>query len=109
MKIYILFLHIYSFYNIINIGDDMNIIDVIVILVIVSCMVAGFKRGFTRELVSAVGFFLVVALSYILKNPISVFLYEHLPFFNFAGIIKGVTALNIFLYFNFLFLGVPRS
>ncbi|MBP3765595.1 MAG: CvpA family protein [Bacilli bacterium] len=82
----------------------MNIIDVIVILVIVSCMVAGFKRGFTRELVSAVGFFLVVVLSFYLKNPISVFLYEHLPFFRFGGIIKGVTALNIFLYEVFAFL-----
>lgn len=82
----------------------MNIFDVIVILVIVSCMVAGFKRGFTRELVSAVGFFLVVVLSYYLKNPISVFLYEHLPFFKFGGIIKGVTALNIFLYEAFAFI-----
>ena len=82
----------------------MNIFDIIVIIVIVSCMVAGFKRGFTRELVSAVGFFLVVVLSYYLKNPISVFLYEHLPFFKFGGIIKGVTALNIFLYEAFAFL-----
>ena len=82
----------------------MNIFDVIIILVIVSCMVAGFKRGFTRELVSSIGFFLVVVLAYILKNPISVFLYEHLPFFKFGGIIKGVTALNIFLYEAFAFL-----
>ena len=82
----------------------MNIFDVIVILVIVSCMVAGFKRGFTRELVSAIGFFLVVALAYILKNPISVFLYEHMPFIRFGGVIKGVSALNIFLYEGLAFL-----
>lgn len=82
----------------------MNIIDFIIILVIISCMIAGFKRGFTRAFVSAVGFIVVIVLAYLFKNPVSVFLYNHLPFFKFGGIIKGVTAVNIILYEIFAFL-----
>lgn len=76
----------------------MNIIDAIIILFLISGVVVGFKRGFTRELVSFLGVFLVVILAFLLKNPVSIFLYEHLPFFKFAGVIKGVTVLNIALY-----------
>lgn len=82
----------------------MNIFDVAIILIIICGMVLGFKRGFTRELVSSIGFILIVIIAFLLKNPVSVFLYEHLPFFKFAGIIKGVTALNIVLYESFAFI-----
>lgn len=82
----------------------MNIFDVAIILIIICGMVLGFKRGFTRELVSSIGFILIVIIAFLLKNPVSVFLYEHLPFFKFTGIIKGVTALNIVLYEAFAFI-----
>ena len=76
----------------------MNIVDVLIILIIIAGGVVGFKKGFTREVVSFVGIFLVVILSFLLKNPVSAFLYEHLPFFSFGGILKGITSLNILLY-----------
>lgn len=76
----------------------MNIIDVVIILFILSGAVIGLKRGFTKQLVSSLGFLIIVVLSFMLKNPISVFFYEQLPFFKFSGIIKGVTVLNIALY-----------
>lgn len=76
----------------------MNIVDLIIIIVIAFGAVIGFKRGFTRSLVSALGFIVIAVLAFLLKNPVSVFLYENLPFFKFAGIIKGVTVLNIALY-----------
>ena len=76
----------------------MNIIDVVIILVIISCTFLGFKRGFTKELVSFLGFFIVVILAFLLKNPLTTILYEYLPFFNFDGIFKGITSLNILLY-----------
>lgn len=76
----------------------MNIVDIAVIAIIILGGLAGLKRGFTREIVSFLGFFLVVVLSFYLKNPISQFLYENLPFFNFWGIFKGVTVLNIAVY-----------
>lgn len=76
----------------------MNIVDFIIVLLIIAGVVLGFKRGFTRSLVSALGMIVIVILAFLLKNPISVLLYEHLPFFQFGGIIKGVTVLNIALY-----------
>lgn len=84
----------------------MNIVDIIIILFILMGAVVGFKRGFTKELVCAVSFFVIIVLSFLLKNPVSIFLYEHLPFFKFGGILKGVTVLNIALYEIIAFLVV---
>jgi uncharacterized membrane protein required for colicin V production len=60
--------------------------------------ILGFKRGVFYTTVSFIGFFLIIILSYILKNPLSILMYENLPFFNFGGIIAGVTVLNIAVY-----------
>ena len=76
----------------------MNIVDLIIIIVILFGAVIGFKRGFTKSLVSAVGLIAIVIIAFLLKNPVSTVLYEHLPFFQFGGVIKGVTVLNIALY-----------
>ena len=76
----------------------MNIIDAIIILFFISGAVVGFKRGVIHETVSAISFFASVILAFMFKNVISVFLYQHLPFFKFGGVIKGVTVLNIVLY-----------
>ncbi len=76
----------------------MNIIDAIIFLIILMGAVVGFKNGVIRQTVSLVGFLLVVILAFILKNPLSLWMYEHLPFFNFWGILKGVTVINILLY-----------
>lgn len=75
----------------------MNIIDIGVVIFLIFGFLIGFKRGFTKELVKALGFILVLVLSYIFKNPLSVILYEHLPFLN-IGILKGVEVLNILIY-----------
>lgn len=76
----------------------MNLVDVIIILFILSGALYGFKRGFTKELVTCLGFIASVILAFLCKNSISIFLYEHLPFFSFGGVFKGVTILNIILY-----------
>lgn len=76
----------------------MNIIDAIIFLIILMGAVVGFKNGVIRQTVSLVGFLLVIILAFILKNPLSLWMYEHLPFFNFWGILKGVTVINILLY-----------
>lgn len=76
----------------------MNIVDLIVIIFILFGAVLGFKRGFTKSLVSALGFIATIVLAFLLKNPVSVLLYENLPFFKFGGVLKGVTVLNIALY-----------
>ena len=73
-------------------------VDIIIVLVILLSGVIGLKRGFTKELVCFLGFFLVIVLSFILKNPVSSFFYNHLPFFKFGGLFKGITSINILLY-----------
>lgn len=76
----------------------MNIIDLLIIIIIIFGALLGFKRGVFRQLVSAIGFIVSVVLAFLLKNPLSSFLYEHLPFFKFGGIFKGVSVLNIIVY-----------
>lgn len=78
----------------------MNIVDIIIIVVIILGALTGFIRGFFKETVMFLGTILVVVLAFILKNPLSVILYENLPFFGFGGI----TSLNILLYEVFAFI-----
>ena len=85
---------------------SLNIIDIIIIVFILLGALVGFKRGVTKQLVSCLGLIAVVILSFLLKNPVSIFLYEHLPFFKFGGLLKGVTVLNILLYEVIAFLVV---
>lgn len=76
----------------------MGIVDIVILILIAFGALLGFKRGFTRELVSLIGIFAIIIISFILKNPISVFLYNNLPFINFGGILKDVTVINILVY-----------
>lgn len=76
----------------------MNIIDIIIILLVISGLCLGYKRGLTKEVVCFAKFALALVIAFLLKNPLSKLMYEHLPFFEFGGIFKGVTALNIILY-----------
>ena len=76
----------------------MSIVDIIILIFLGFGALIGFKRGFTRQLVSLVGIFVILILSFLFKNPISIFLYNNLPFFNFGGIFKDITVLNILVY-----------
>lgn len=77
---------------------NMNIIDVIIILIILLGGVIGFKEGVIKKLTSIIGLVIVVILSFSLKNYLSVFFYENLPFFDLWGIFKGIQVLNIVFY-----------
>lgn len=76
----------------------MALVDVIILLLLGMGGVVGFKRGFFKQTVMAVGIILVVVLAFIFKNPVSSLLYSKLPFFTFSGFFAGVTALNILVY-----------
>ena len=76
----------------------MNIVDILIIIFLLFGVLLGLKRGFTHELVSFLGIFVIIILSYMLKNPLSVFLYNNFPFFNFGGIFKDLTVINILFY-----------
>ena len=76
----------------------MNVVDIAILVILGFGFLIGFKRGFTHQLVSLIGIFAIIILSFLLKNPISIFLYNNLPFFNFGGIFKDITVLNILVY-----------
>ena len=72
----------------------MNIVDIIIIVALLLGAISGFIRGFFKQTVMFVGTIIVVILSFILKNPLSLILYKNLPFFKFGGL----TSLNILMY-----------
>lgn len=76
----------------------MNIADVVILLLVLMCGVHGYKRGVIKQLVTTVGFVLVVILAFYLKNPIAEFLSIHLPFFSFGNNVANSASLNIILY-----------
>ena len=76
----------------------MNIVDILIVIFILLGAFVGAKQGFTKAFVSFLGIIIVVIVAYFLKNPVSEFLMNFLPFFKFGGIIKGVTVLNIAVY-----------
>lgn len=76
----------------------MNLVDVLIILFILLIGVYGWHNGLIKTVVSAVGIILVFVLSFLLKNPIAEWLSLNLPFFNFWGVFKGVTILNVVIY-----------
>jgi len=76
----------------------MNIVDIIIILMVILGAVVGFKDGFIKRTTSFLGTFLVFVVAFMLKNPLSVVMYENLPFFKFGGLIKGVDIINILVY-----------
>ena len=77
---------------------DLNIVDVIIILIILLGGLVGFKEGAIKKLTSIIGLVAVVILSFMLKNYLSVFFYENLPFFNLWGLFKGIQVVNIVFY-----------
>lgn len=76
----------------------MNILDALIIVFLILGIMAGFRRGFIKQVVLLIGLIAVLVISYYLKNPVATFFYKHLPFFKFNGIIKGVSVINILLY-----------
>lgn len=69
-------------------------VDIIIIILLCFGFLIGFKRGFTRQLVSLLGIILMVVLSYVFKDPLAVFMYNHFPFLSFGGL----SSLNILFY-----------
>ena len=75
----------------------MNIVDIIIIIFILCGAIIGFKRGVVKQAVMTIGMILVVVLSFLLKNPLSTFLYSRLPFLTF-GVLDEYTVFNILVY-----------
>ncbi len=76
----------------------MNLMDIGIIIFLIIGALIGFKQGFTKSLVNCLGYIVIIFLAFVLKNPLSEWLMLHLPFFDFYGLIKGVSVLNIAIY-----------
>ena len=71
-----------------------SLLDALIIILLILGIMGGLRRGVIKELVLLVGLVAALVFSFYLRVPVSTFLYKHLPFFNFHGIFKGVSALN---------------
>ena len=71
----------------------MNVIDIAVIFIVLAFGIMGAQRGVFKQLVTTVGFIIVVVLAYYLKNPLAEFLSLNLPFFDFKA-----SSFNIMFY-----------
>lgn len=60
--------------------------------------IVGYKHGAIQEGIKFVGIFVILIISFMLKDKLMVLLYENLPFFDFFGFIKGLDAINILFY-----------
>lgn len=76
----------------------MTIVDLIIIIFIILGAVIGFKQGAIKTGVNFVGICVITIISFVFKDKLMILLYEHLPFFDFFGLIKGITAANILFY-----------
>lgn len=76
----------------------MNVVDIILIIVLLLFLAKGFSNGVLKELVSFVGGVGVIVIAFLFKNPVSVFMYQNLPFFKLGGILSGISVLNIIIY-----------
>ena len=83
---------------------SIGLIDAIIILIILLGGIIGFKEGAIKKATSTIGLVLIVIISFILKNKISVYFYENLPFIKLWGVFKGLQVLNVIFYEMLAFL-----
>ena len=76
----------------------MSMLDIIIVIIIAFGALLGFKRGIIKQGLVTIGIEVVLILSFILKNPISSFMYKNFPFFSFNGLYENISVLNILLY-----------
>ena len=82
MQFYSLIIDLYVLY--------MNILDYLIIAVLIISLLVGFKKGVLNCLVTFIGTLAVIVLAFYLKNPVSIFLYNNLPFFDLSGNYSGL-------------------
>jgi len=73
---------------------ELAIVDIGVIAFIIIGALVGLKKGLVKEVISIIGVVLAVLIAWKLKNMVSGFLYQTLPFINLTG---ESTLLNIII------------
>jgi len=76
----------------------LNVVDAFIIILIILGGIVGFKNGAIKEGTKFIGLFAIIIISFLLKDRLMILLYENLPFFNFFGMLKGISVISILLY-----------
>ena len=74
------------------------IINTIIVVVFLISLLVGYKKGFAEASIRFIISIISTVLAFIFKNPVSVYLYTNLPFFNLDGVFKGVSVINVLIY-----------
>ena len=74
------------------------IVDFVILFFLITGIVIGWKRGFITSLISFLFTICIVIGAFYLKNFVSVFMYENLPFIEFGGLFRNISSLNILIY-----------
>ena len=74
------------------------IINVLIILILLADVIAGYKKGFLEHTIKFVRILVSMVGAYLLKGPLSTYMYTNLPFFDLDGLFDGVTSINILIY-----------
>lgn len=74
------------------------IVNIVIIVIIVGEIINGYKKGFLESSIKLLGGLIALIGAFLLKGPLAIVMYSHLPYFKLGGIFKGVSSLNIIIY-----------
>lgn len=74
------------------------IVDFLIIVFLIAGIIGGYKKGFLESTIRLIGNIITFLGAYLLKGPLSVYLYTNLPFFELNGFFKGLSVLNVIIY-----------
>lgn len=82
------------------------IISLIIILVFISDIVTGYKKGFLGTTLKFLKSVVALLFAYLFKSKLGTYLSINLPFFNLKGIFKGMDIVNVLIYELIAFIAI---
>lgn len=82
----------------------MTILDIAIIFFVLLGAFIGYKQGAITSILNMVGTLLIFIISFYLKGPVSMILFEAFPFNIQTGIFAGISSINFLLYEGIAFI-----
>lgn len=82
----------------------MTILDFIIIIILLLGIFIGYKEGAITSTLRMIGSLLIFVLSFYLKGPISIILFNAFPFTVHSGIFAGMSSINFLIYEGIAFI-----
>ena len=76
----------------------MSIVDIIVLVILITFAIIGFKRGVLQSLIACIGFIIVIYAAYLLKNYLGDIFVLNLPFIDFKIGYNTSVVMNVIMY-----------